>query len=173
MKIVSKRFLLRKLTEEDVTVRYLDWLDDANAKKFITFAEKTNSLSDLRHYVRDRIGRDNILFLGIFEKSTGLHIGNIKYEPVNSELGYATMGLLIGDPAYRGKGVAAEVISASAQWLRKHRKIKHILLGVSADNAAAICAYEKAGFEISDTEFIRHKQNALSMVLDLEKLVDR
>lgn len=169
--ISTKRFLLRQLVENDATDRYLSWLDDTDAKKFITFAEKAKSLADLKQYVCDRIGRDDVLFLGIFEKKTGLHIGNIKYEPVNSELGYAIMGLLIGDPAYRGKGVAAEILSASAQWLKEHRKIKQILLGVSTDNPAAICAYQKVGFEISDTEFIRRKPNALSMVLDLEKPV--
>ena len=93
--ISTKRFLLRPLVENDATEKYLSWLDDANAKKYISFAEKTKSLSDLKQYVRDRIGRDDILFLGIFEKNTGLHIGNIKYEPVNSDLGYAIMGLLI------------------------------------------------------------------------------
>ena len=171
--ISTKRFLLKPLVETDATERYLSWLDDADAKKYITFAEKTKSLLDLKQYVRDRIGRNDILFLGIFEKETGLHIGNIKYEPVNSKLGYAIMGLLIGDSFYRGKGVAAEILLASAQWLKKHRKIKQILLGVSTDNAVAICAYEKVGFEISDTEYIRRKPNAVSMVLDLEKLVDR
>jgi [ribosomal protein S5]-alanine N-acetyltransferase len=171
--ISTKRFLLRPLVENDATERYLSWLDDADAKKYITVAEKTKCLSDLKQYVRDRIDRGDILFLGIFDKNTGLHIGNIKYEPVNSELGYAIMGLLIGDPAYRGKGVAAEILSASGQWLKEHKKIKQILLGVSTDNAAAISVYEKVGFEISDTELIRRKPNALSMVLDLEKLVDR
>lgn len=168
--ITTERFLLRPLVENDVTDRYLKWLGDADSRKFITFAAKDKSLSDLKQYVRDRIDRDDIFFLGIFEKDTGLHIGNIKYEPVNSELGYAIMGLMIGDPAYRGRGVAAEVLWASAQWLKKYRKIKQILLGVSTQNTAAIHAYEKVGFVIADTEFIRLKANTLSMVLDLEKL---
>jgi ribosomal-protein-alanine N-acetyltransferase len=168
--ILTERFLLRPLTENDATERYLSWLDDTDAKKFITVAEKTKSLSDLKEYVRDQIGHDDILFLGIFEKNTGLHIGNIKYDPVNTALGYAIMGMLIGDSAYRGKGVAAEILSASAQWLKEHRNIKQILLGVSTDNAAAIHAYEKVGFMISDTAIIRRKPNAVSMILDLERL---
>ena len=123
--ISTKRFILKPLVEDDATERYLNWLDDADAKKYITFAEKTRCLSDLKQYVRDRIGREDILFLGIFEKNTRLHIGNIKYEPVNSESGYAIMGLLIGDPAYRGKGVAAspggEHAHAWASWVRAWR----------------------------------------------------
>ena len=169
VRIDTERFLLRELSEGDVTERYLSWLDDASTKKYITYAEKEKSLSDLMQYVRDRVGREDILFLGIFDRDTGLHIGNIKYEPVNVEKGYATMGLMIGDPAYRGKGVAAEVLTASARWLRMNRKTRQIVLGVSSDNAAAIRAYERAGFEISDTEFIRRRPDAHAMVLNLEK----
>lgn len=97
VEIISERFLLRPLTESDVTERYLEWLSDSDAKKFITAAATTKKIEDLRDYVRERIDREDVLFLGIFEKGTGLHIGNIKYEPVNSELGYAIMGILIGD----------------------------------------------------------------------------
>ena len=89
IEIATERFLLRSLTEHDVTERYLSWLRNPDARKFITAAARTEGLSDLKRYVCDRIGRDDVLFLGIFEKTTGLHIGNIKYEPVNSEVGYA------------------------------------------------------------------------------------
>jgi RimJ/RimL family protein N-acetyltransferase len=163
--IVSERFLLRELTEEDVTERYLSWLGDAEAKKFITSAAKTKSLSDLRQYVLDRIGRNDILFLGIFEKITGRHIGNIKYEPVNSDLGYAIMGILIGDSNYHGKSVAAEVLVASARWLKIHRNINQIVLGVSKDNHRAIRAYEKVGFVVAETPHIQKPMSgAITMV---------
>jgi ribosomal-protein-alanine N-acetyltransferase len=171
VEIVSERFLLRELTEEDVNERYLGWLGDAEAKKFITFAAKTKSLSDLNQYVRDRIDRDDILFLGIFEKTTGLHIGNIKYEPVNSDLGYAIMGLLIGDANYYGKSVAAEVLVASAQWLKAYRNINQIGLGVGIDNHRAIRAYEKVGFVKTDTDFIQHVlPGAITMVWKLSDI---
>lgn len=154
MEIISERFILRPLTESDVTERYLNWLGDADAQKFITAAATTKGLEDLRIYVRERRDREDVLFLGIFEKGTGLHIGNIKYEPVNSELGYAIMGILLGDPEYRGRGVTGEVLTASAQWLKKNRRIQQILLGVDKDNYAAIRAYEKLGFVFSRTEFL-------------------
>jgi RimJ/RimL family protein N-acetyltransferase len=168
VEISSERFLLRELTEDDVTKRYLSWLGDAEAKKFITTAAKTKNLSDLRQYVCDRIGRDDILFLGIFDKTSGLHIGNIKYEPVNSDLGYAIMGLLIGDSNYYGKSVAAEVLVSSALWLKVHRNINQIVLGVSKDNYRAIRAYEKVGFVEAATDFIQHvSPDGMTMVWKL------
>jgi RimJ/RimL family protein N-acetyltransferase len=169
VEITTARFLLRELTEEDVTQRYLGWLSDSESKKFIAAATAVQKLSDLRQYVLERVGRDGILFLGIFEKASGLHIGNIKYEPVNSDLGYAITGMLIGDPAYRGKGVATEVLNASARWLKEHRNIRQILLGVSKDNLAAVRAYEKVGFVVADTSHIQKSMpGAITMVWCLE-----
>jgi ribosomal-protein-alanine N-acetyltransferase len=152
--IHTPRFLLRELAETDVTKRYLGWFRDSDATRFITAAAKTRTLSDLADYVRERVGRLDVVFLGIFEKTTGRHIGNIKYEPVNADEGYAIMGILIGEPAWRGKGVTAEVLTASAQWLKAHRKINQILLGVSEDNPAAIRAYGKVGFVVAGTPHI-------------------
>ncbi len=155
IEIATERFLLRTLSESDATERYLGWLDDQEARKYIVAAATIEKLADLRAYIRERTGRDEVVFLGIFNKGNGLHIGNIKYEPVDSVAGYAIMGVLIGDPVYRGKGVTAEVLAASANWLRQHRRIRQILLGVDKENKAAIRAYEKVGFVIADTPYIQ------------------
>ena len=166
--IETDRFLLRPLTEADATERYLKWLANEDARRFIAAASVTNTLETLRRFVRDRDGRDDVLFLGIFDRRTGLHIGNIKYEPLDSANGFAVMGLLIGDAEYRGRGAAGEALAASAAWLQRHRKIKQIVLGVQKDNVAAIRAYEKSGFKIARTPHISIlADNALTMVWDL------
>lgn len=103
-------------------------------------------MADLQDYVAQRIGRADVLFLGIFDKCSGIHIGNIKYEPVLPAQGSAVMGILIGDPTFRGKGVFSEVFGASAAWLKKERRITRIHLGVEKANLAAIKAYQNAGF---------------------------
>ena len=152
--IETGRFRLRELTEEDATLRYLGWLANPEAKRFIVAAKTTHELERLAEYVRQRMNRPDILFLGIFEKRSGLHIGNIKYEPVDSISGFAVMGILIGDPGWRGMGVAGEAIQGSAQWLREHRGITQIILGVSDENHAAIKAYEKIGFVTGQTAYL-------------------
>lgn len=168
IEIPTVRFILRELAETDVTERYLSWLGDADAQHFITAAAQTRNLADLRLYVRDRVGRDSVLFLGIFDRVTGAHIGNIKYEPVDSRAGYAIMGILIGDPAFRGKGVTPEVLRSSGEWLRSQRNIRQIALGVSRDNPAAIRAYEKVGFVETDTPYIsKTSDSVLTMVWHL------
>lgn len=149
--IDTPRFHLRPLREDDVTERYLEWFEDATARKHITAAAQTNTLDDLRAYIAARRGRADVLFLGIFGRTSGLHIGNIKYEPVDDRARFAVMGILIGDPAYRGTGAGPEVIAASAWWLEANRGIHEIVLGVHRNNDAAIRAYERVGFVVAGT----------------------
>jgi len=149
IEIRTERFRLRELQEADATERYLSWLRDGATARHIVAAADTADLAHLRSYVRERAGRSDVLFLGIFDGDTGLHIGNLKFEPIDSRLGYAIMGILIGDTAYHGRGVAGEVLAASARWLQANRGINEIVLGVSPDNVAAIRAYEKTGFVVA------------------------
>ena len=162
IEIPTKRFILRPLSEHDVTERYLGWLNDNEAQKFITTAASYQTISSLKKYVVDRIGRDDVLFLGIFDSLDGFHVGNIKYEPINVFLGYAVMGILIGEPTYRGKGVATEVLHASAEWLKRNRSIGQILLGVSNENRAAVRAYQRAGFQILESPHIHISRQGIS-----------
>jgi ribosomal-protein-alanine N-acetyltransferase len=166
--IVTERFILRPLTTDDATARYLNWLADEDARRYIQAAGETRSIDDLREYIAKRSSKGDLLFLGIFETTEGKHIGNIKYEPIDIAAGTAEMGILIGEPRWRGRGVAREVISASARWLKKHRGISYIMLGVESNNKGALTAYLRTGFRrtgvIQDT---RTRQRVIRMALEV------
>ena len=166
--IATPRFILRDLRQEDITPAYLAWFADPAAKKHIAAAATTRTIEELREYLAERTGRSDVLFLGIFDRSTGVHIGNVKYEPVDGARGYAVMGILIGDPAYRGHGVAPEAIAASARWLRAERGIREILLGVHRDNAAAIGAYTRLGFVVEPSPHLQVAEDSWTMVWRIE-----
>jgi ribosomal-protein-alanine N-acetyltransferase len=153
MEIITERFLLRPLIATDATERYLSWLTDSAIQQFIINAEQ-QKLSELASYIESKFNRADVLFLGIFDKQANLHIGNIKFEPLDTIKGYATMGMLIGDTSWRGKGVAGEVLNATGKWLLENRSVKQMLLGVSVANTPAIKAYQKVGFVITDTPYI-------------------
>ncbi|MDP9202128.1 MAG: GNAT family N-acetyltransferase [Gemmatimonadota bacterium] len=166
--IETERFLLRELAESDATTRYLNWFRDSETRNYIASASRTKEIGDLRRYIRDRRDRRDVLFLGIFDKMSGTHIGNVKYEPVDEYKGYAVMGMLIGDNAYRGKGVALEVLLASGEWLKSHRDLKEIVLGVRRDNSGAIRAYEKVGYRVAVTPHLPPAaEDSLTMVWSL------
>jgi [ribosomal protein S5]-alanine N-acetyltransferase len=150
--INSDRFIIRFLEENDVTEKYLNWLSDSEAKKYIVAAKKQNDLDSLRSYVRKNFESNSTYFFGIFDNNNKFHIGNIKYDEINLRLGYTKMGILIGDPEYRGKGVAVEVLLKTMAWIRE-QGIRTVFLGVDENNKNAINAYEKAGFVFFRDEY--------------------
>ena len=144
VKITTDRFVLRELSEADASDTYLSWFDDQVTKQFIQYSAQKHQ--DLKNYIAEKLAADDCLFLGIFTHE-GDHIGNIKYEPINLDAKSAMMGILIGETAWRGKGVAKEVIGASGKYLKQIKQIRYIDLGVELDNFPAIAAYEKLGFK--------------------------
>lgn len=164
--IATARFRLRPLRPEDASERYSRWLDGDGARA-IEASRAPHGVAQLQDYIRARTGRPDVLFLGIFARDDGSHVGNVKYEPVDEARGFAVMGILVGEAGWRGRGVAAEVIEASARWLHANRGVREIVLGVEQDHASAIRAYEKLGFRIENTDRIPAKAGALAMVWHL------
>jgi|APSaa5957512535_1039671.scaffolds.fasta_scaffold13869_4 RimJ/RimL family protein N-acetyltransferase len=161
--INTERFQLKSLTTKDVTEKYLSWFNQSKEiEKYISFAQKCEGIDSLMQYVKDKKDREDVLFLGIF-CSLGQHIGNIKYEPIDLKNKTATMGILIGDKEWRGKGVASEVIKISGKYLKNNYGIKYIDLGVDKSNARAISAYEKINFKI-----IEENNTGFKMQLDFK-----
>jgi len=154
IEIETDRFLLKCLNTSHATEKYLGWFSDSDSKKYIAAASSSLSIEDLKNFIKEREDREDVLFLGIFDKSSKVHIGNIKYEPIDPEKNYAIMGILIGDSFYRGKGVSSEVIKATADWLKTNKNIHQILLGVHKKNLQAIRAYEKVGFIVTESEYL-------------------
>lgn len=163
----TDRFLLRNLAIEDANPRYLSWLNETTTRRFIVTASQIAELENLKAYVQSKLESDQCLFLGIFEKETNIHIGNIKYEPIDKAKKYAVMGILIGEIEWRGKGVAQEVILSSAQALKSRLGIEDIILGVELDNRPAIRAYEKMGFVDFSNQNFQQKENTKFMKLSL------
>ncbi|KPV97329.1 Mycothiol acetyltransferase [Pseudoalteromonas sp. P1-9] len=159
--IVTPRFELIELTPNHATKHYLSWFADPHTQQFIVTL--AHSLEELKTYIAAKRADEKCLFLGIFYH--GSHIGNIKYEPIESSKAQATMGILIGEKDWRGKGVAGEVIMASSIYLREHYGINRILLGVEQENIAAVQAYKKLGF-------VNYKEtpDGLYMSLDLNRV---
>jgi RimJ/RimL family protein N-acetyltransferase len=165
----SERFFLRTLIEDDVNARYLEWINGSDKSQYINYTNQNRTVDEVSTFVTERVNSDTVLFLGIFVRESGEHIGNIKYEPIDFKKSYAIMGILIGEKNWRGRGVAAEVIKASSMWLHNKYGIKQIILGINTGNIWAIKAYEKVGFSEKKTPLIRKiDKTNITMVWDIK-----
>jgi len=155
----SKNFKIRSINPvSDDLSEYLKWMQDEKLNKFILSVNKEVTLESLSSYVTDKNEKSDCLLLGIFEISTRKHIGNIKLEPIvkNST---ATLGILIGDQDFRGKGFGLEIIKQVCDFAKINLSLKKIELGVDIRNTAAVKLYFKCGFQLInnpvDSEYLR------------------
>ena len=142
--IKTERILIRRLALSDVNKRYLSWFSDVETTKFIE--SKALTMSDLKDYVSSKINSRNTLFLAVVARDKNIHIGNIKFEPIDYEKKWAVLGIMIGDSGYHGKGYGREIVIASAQYLFENG-IEKVTLGVNMKNSSAVRLYEKIGFK--------------------------
>ncbi len=165
--IESQRFIIRELTEKDVTEVYLSWLTSPEAKLMISLAHPVYDLDKLKEYVMERFNSEDAHLFGVFDRISMKHIGNIKYEPIDKKNFYAIMGVLIGDRKYRGKGVFPEIYRETAKFLITEYQIKRVLLGVYHSNEIAIKSYRKAGFKETDDHALNPSCDVSIMAHDL------
>lgn len=148
--------LLRPLQEEDATVEYLRWLNEPEVTKYL--ATKSSTFDELRLYLREQVRDNSCIFWGIFVGPQKKHVGNIKLYEINSRSGEAsasgeaTMGILIGDKNYWGKGIAKETIRLVMGYAFQTLNLSRISLIVASENRAAIKAYEHNQFKVEQVE---------------------
>ena len=81
IEVTTKRFILRQLIADDISDRYLSWLN-REENPYIEYGKNHSIMEELKVYVSEREREKDVLFLGIFTKKKK-HIGNIKYEPID------------------------------------------------------------------------------------------
>lgn len=159
----TERFILRILTPELVSESYLSWFSDQEASRHIYYAKNKVTIESLKQYVLEKLNSEDTLFFGIFDKKNHEHLGNIKYEPIDLKMGYAVMGVMIGNQDWRGRGVFSEVDQVLNLELKK-LGVQTIYLGVDKENISAIKAYNKSGFSVDELDFLNvQSKNSITM----------
>lgn len=157
--IKTERLIIKNLTVDELSSDYLSWLTKKSNLRYIVSAKQTKSLEDLKNYLKTQNDKKDVIFLGLFDRYTSLHIGNIKFEQVNLVKKYAVVGILIGNDNYKGIGIVGEVFANTFQFLNQKLDITKFLLGVNTNNIPAIKAYNRIGFRESNSNILESKSN--------------
>ena len=144
--IETERFFLRCLSPDENLDRYLGWMQNVDSFPFIESTNSDYSEDDLKKYIKNINNSSNSIQFSIFEKYTGLHIGNIKYHDIDLKLRSTFVGFLIGDENWQNRGVSLEVFESSSKVLFQSFKINLFKLGVNPKHFQAIKSYSKIGF---------------------------
>ncbi len=137
---------LRRLKPSDVSMEYVNWLNDPQVNQYLECRFMTHTLEDVEKYV-DQLAQDKNHFLfGIFNRSNEAHIGNIKLGLIDFHHHRGDIGIMIGERNYWGKGFATEAIQTMVKFGFDVLKLHKITAGAYANNLGSIRAFEKAGF---------------------------
>jgi [ribosomal protein S5]-alanine N-acetyltransferase len=140
--------LLRPLERSDLNPRYLGWLNDPEVTRYTEIGTFPSTSEDLENYFRAITGSRNDVILAIVDKRSGQHVGNVKLGPIHWTHRSATLGILIGEKEFWGKGVGLEATRLMVEYGFGRLNLNRIDLGVFAEHEAAVHCYEKAGFKI-------------------------
>jgi RimJ/RimL family protein N-acetyltransferase len=131
--------------QQDDFTEYLSWMQDYDSNPFISGVRENLTLAELCDYVLEKNTSPHAILFGIFTKSDLQHVGNVKLEPITKN-DTATLGILVGDESYRGKGVGFEVLSAVLDFAFNDLTLRKVELGVDNKNEIALKLYFKLGF---------------------------
>lgn len=145
--IETPRFELQTLDSSFIGENYLSWLNSEEVNQYLETRFSKQTMESLSSFVHQMLLSENSLLLGIVNKKTGQHIGNVKLGPVNSAHNSAPLGLVIGESDWWGKGMAKEVISALTEWGFEVLGLDKINAGSYASNMGSIRAFLACGYQ--------------------------
>ena len=102
----TERFYLRPLSLDDVTPRYINWLQDKEITAWINARFNSTTPESIRAYVQ-RCDNITTYHLGIFVRGGIEHIGNYTIQ-IQAQHDTARTNVLIGEKDWWGKGVVIE-----------------------------------------------------------------
>jgi [ribosomal protein S5]-alanine N-acetyltransferase len=142
----TERVELFLLEPAHVSAAYVDWLADPQVNRFLESRFAVHDLASTQRYVASMLSAANTLFLGIRSAELRRHVGNIKLGPIDSHHGLGEIGIMIGDRAAWGRGIASDAIDVLCRIGFEQLGLRKLTAGCYASNAGSARAFARAGF---------------------------
>ena len=142
-----KHYYLKPLTENDVTVKYVNWLKDEEVTKYLEIRYEDYSIDDLKSYVESFKNDESKFLFGIFSKSDDDHIGNVTIYNINYQTGVFAIGYIIGDKNHWGTSASTEAMFLSLQYAFDYLNLRKTFCGVYSNHVKARFILKKIGLK--------------------------
>lgn len=140
----ANRIYLRLLEAEDLPLR-VKWVNDPEVRQFLMF-DYPLSLSKTKAWFNSGLLQSDKVHFSIVDKATDQVIGMTGLLDLTYKHGRAQMYITIGEEAYRGKGLAKEVIPALLRYAFIEHNLNKVYLYTLTNNARGRKVYEGVGF---------------------------
>jgi len=142
---------LKPLTKDDITDKYINWLNDEKVCAFNSHHRFPNTGERTLSYVESVNNSSNSLVLSIWDKKKNTHIGNVSIQNINYIDSKAEFAILIGELDDHSKGVGYDasklIINHAFNSLNLHR----IYCGTSSKNIGMQKLAKKIGMKEEGT----------------------
>jgi ribosomal-protein-alanine N-acetyltransferase len=146
--IAGSQVCLRAFRPDDLTERYLGWLNDPEVTRYMESGTFPSTMRDLESfYQRIAASRSDVL-MAVVDQATGEHIGNVKLGPIQWVHRSAIFGIMIGEKRFWGRGVGIETTRLMVEYGFGRLNLNRIDLGVFAEHEAGVRCYQKLGFKV-------------------------
>jgi RimJ/RimL family protein N-acetyltransferase len=145
--IMSERIILGPLRRDLLTL-YHRWINDLSTQRTLGPTVRLFTLEEQQAWYDARVtvaGRTEESFT-IYERESMQPIGTTSWDEINYHHRTATFGILIGESAFRGRGLGTEVTRLMLDYAFTALGLHNVLLTVWEFNPAGQRAYTKAGF---------------------------
>lgn len=136
------------LEPDDVADEYVSWLNDPAVNRYLESRFVHHTPESTRRFVQSILDSDDSIIFGIRYVPCARHVGNIKLGPVDRQHRRGEIGLLIGDRAVWGRGIAAAAIELATRYAFDSLGLLKVTAGCYAGNIGSRRAFEKAGFVV-------------------------
>lgn len=136
----NEKIQLKTLLPEDVSVDYVNWLNDSSVNKYIESRFSEHDLESTKAFVDTMLLSEKDALMGVFCNES--HAGNIKIGNIHPIYRQADVGLLIGKP-YWNRGIGTIAIMLAEEIAVEQLELHKIYSGVYSDNIGSKKAFIK------------------------------
>jgi len=143
----GERVVLRPLAPEDAPVLE-SWMNDDEVTYFMFTGQRPVTVGQLSDEIRRQVDNPGHTVFLVEDRLTGKPVGFAGLYDIHSTARKAEFRILLGAKEFWNKGYGTEVTELLTFYGFDRLNLNKVWLGVTADNAGAVRAYEKAGFQI-------------------------
>jgi len=138
--------------EPEMAEQFRAWLNNTDTRHLIGGTAYPISAAGEEAFIRGRakVSWEDGVFLAIeaIDGAQPILIGSVELRKFSAEARSCDVGILVGDPAYRGAGYGTEAMRLACRFAFEEMGLERIELGTYEFNTRAMKSYEKLGFVV-------------------------
>ena len=147
----DERYVMRDLSTADVVESYVGWLNDAGNRTNLWIPEsEVITIESQQEYVRQINASEDRIIIGLFN-GEGKLVGTAGWHHMDNGHKHPSIGILIGNRAYRGIGLGGVWVWINTHILMSNFAVAKVVAGTLATNKPSLHSFLKSGYRIEGT----------------------